>query len=300
MNRLWAGVVLMIVVFGLQSCAVYNTLRGKKSTPVTPENKRADAGAFHQTDSGVHHVAILPAPDTTSYVSDQSTTHFVNSLIDTLTPLWHTRLSYTTFSGKAKMKYQGPSDKQDFTANFRIKKDSVIWIAVTAVGGMVQVARIYVTPDSFFMVNYLQKEAFRMPLSQAAKVLPVAIDFSTLQNLIVGEPLVDKGKITDATSFGGAWSIEVTDVNYVQRIAYNKEDSTMRTGQLRTADPNGPQAMIQYGNYETNEGKKTSTGRVVNIQNGADQYSLDMNFTRIDFDQPLEYPFSIPDKYTIK
>ena len=56
---------------------------------------------------------------------------------------------------------------------------------------MVPVARIYITPDSFIMVNQLQKEVDEITLSRAAKVLPAKVDFDALQRLVVGEPLRD-------------------------------------------------------------------------------------------------------------
>ncbi len=285
----YLGVFLLFIAAGsLSSCNLFHKrVAGKKARQ-------------HSADT----TAVVAPPDTTRLaiadtVAKPDTSASTNELITMLTPLWNRRITYKTFSGKAKMNFEGPDGDQEFTAHFRIRKDSIIWVAITGLGGVVQVARIYVTPDSFILVNQLQKEVTRLPLDSAAKVLPAKVDFAALQRLIVGEPLRD-GNITGAFESGGGWVAQVEDAEYLQHITYNKADSTMRSGQMRTRKEGGPQAMIQYGGYEMVTGRKLSTNRVLNIQNGAEMYMLDMNFQRTDFDQQLEYPINIPSSYKRK
>ncbi|MBS1688113.1 MAG: DUF4292 domain-containing protein [Bacteroidetes bacterium] len=220
-------------------------------------------------------------------------------LMNALDGLWTKELNYKTFSGKAKMHYEGPAMKQEFTAHFRLKKDSAMWVNVTALEGLVQVARVYITPDTIKMINYLNKEATIMPMSQAQKLLPVPLNFMMLQNFVVGNALVHSGHITDATDIGNAWTIQVEDNNYVQQITYNKPDSTMRSGQMHTRNVNGPQGISQYDNYGNVDGRKFSEDRTVHIQNNGQEYMLDMSFNKADFDVDQDYPFSIPGNYTI-
>jgi len=286
MNRITLAIIFVILSACLSSCSFHRLAAGKK------------AKSYDLSASDTSHLrAILPQPDTTAAVIAPDTSGIVKQLIQQLTPLWETRIDYKTFSGKAKVHFTGPNDDKEFTAHFRVRKDSVIWVNVTY--DAIPVARLFITRDSFFLLNTLQKEVTRIPLSQAAKVLPTKVDFTSLQNLITGEPL-QKGTITNATSFGGSWSIQAEDSSYIQRITFNKADSTIRTGQLRTRDPKGPQAMTAYGNYEIIDNRKISTSRTLNIQNGNDVYSLDMNFTKANFDEQLDFPFSIPRNYSVK
>ncbi len=221
------------------------------------------------------------------------------AVIEKIRPLLQNQINFSTFSGKAKMHYQAMGQKNEFTSNFRIKKDEVIWVAVQALGGLVNVARVYVRPDSIFVVNYLQREVYKMPISDINKLLPVPVDFATMQNLIIGNVIDKNGTPTDATDFGGTMSIQLQDKNLIQQITYNKADNTMRTMQMHTGD-NGAQGMIQYGNYEEVSGRKFATSRVINLSNNGEPYYLDMNFSSVAFDQQLDYPFSIPKGYTLK
>jgi hypothetical protein len=197
------------------------------------------------------------------------------------------------------MHYAGMGQKQEFTANIRIQKDKIIWVNVTALGGIVNVARVYITPDSIFLINYLQREAHRMHISQANKLLPAPVDFNIMQNLILGNALSQAGQAMDARDFGGTLSIETEDGGIKQLVSYNKTDSTMRTLQMRTKN-NQTEGMIQYGNYDLVSGRRFSTSRAVSLSNAGEPYYLDMNFNSAEFDQSTDFPFSIPKNYTLK
>ena len=272
MNKIIAGVTLLFICSCLSSCSFHWHATGKSA-----KNHDKVADTSHPT------VATEPAKD--------------KQLIDQLTPLLNARIDYRTFSGKAKVHFSGPDNDIQFTAHFRIRKDSVIWVNVTF--DAFPVARLFITRDSFFLLNTKDQEITRIPLSQAAKILPTKVDFTSLQNLVTGEPL-RKGTIINATTAGDSIVIDVEDSSYNQHITFNKADSTIRTGLLRTRDPKGPQAATTYSSYEMINNRKISTYRTLNVLKGTETYILDMNFTKTDFDEELTFPFSIPNSYTEK
>lgn len=219
-----------------------------------------------------------------------------NPMIEQLLPVVKQEWTYNTFSGKAKMSY----GKMDFTANFRVQKGRAIWIAASAFGGMVQVARVYITPDSVRIVNYLEKEALLMSIDQAARLVPVPVDFKSLQNLVVGEAVGRDGTVTNVTAFGDTWTVQVEDNNYISQLTYNKIDTALRMQQLNPQNGAGSQGAIHYNNYSVIQNIRYPNRRTLNFQNGGQQYDVEMNFTSVEFDSPVDMPFSIPKGYTIK
>lgn len=234
-----------------------------------------------------------------NYIASGDTVLQKKTLLGNLLSLWQKEIPFTTFSGKAKMKYASSSDKQEFVAHIRIAKDKVIWVNVTAAMGALNVARVYITPDSLFFVNYLQREAQKMPIADAIKLLPVPADYRVLQNLIIGNVLNNSGNAIDASDFGGTWTLMVEDSSMVEQLGYNKSDSTIRSLQMHTRD-NVLQGMINFGNYELTNGRRFSTGRSFTISNAGEPHYIDMNFNKAEFDQPIEFPFSIPPKFKLK
>lgn len=294
MNKIASSMLLLAVSCSMASCSILKGGKGKRK-----KEKAADSVAVVDSARLGDSLATATQPATDTAMVALPVAWAMKQLIDSLGPLCSQRMAYATFSGRAKVHFQGPDDNQEFTANFRIRKDSIIWVQISGLGGMVSVARICITPDSFLMINQLQREVVRRPLSHVAKFLPTAVDFVSLQNLVTGDPL-RTGTVTFAADSGASWLFHVQDSAYLQEIAYSKTDSTMVSGSLHTLSPGGAWAAGIYGNYQVRDGRKLSTDRMWNIQNGPASYSLDMDFINSSFDQPLDFPFSVPKNYTLK
>ena len=108
------------------------------------------------------------------------------------------------------------------------------------------------------------------------------------------------GQATDAVDLGNILSLQVEEENFVQQINYNKADTTIQTLQMRSTVTGGPSGMISFNGYQTLNAKRFPTNRVINVVNGGEQYRLEMNFNKAEFDQPVDFPFSIPKNYKIK
>src|SRR5690606_17012756 len=104
---------------------------------------------------------------------------------------------------------------------------------------------------------------------------------------------------TDATDFGGTWSLDIADPGVKQQINYNKADSTMRSQQVLSLNNDGFAGMIQYGDYSVINSRKFAISRAINIKSKTDLHYLDMNFNNASFDEELDFPFSIPESYTL-
>ncbi len=303
MNKIVAGFFFIAISLSLSSCSLVKSLKRHK-------HKATDSVAIVDS-SALGKDTKTPVIATIDTVVKKDTTLVANNdkaredsiakwklNMDAVMPIWKHRMAYNTFSGKAKVHYEGADDSYDFNANFRIRKDSAIWIEINAMAGIFRV-RIFVTPDSLYMINYMKKEVTILPLSDAAKVLPSKIDFSSLQNLITGEPLRN-GDIVGVVSKPDSFVIDVSDTAYLQQFTYARADSNMVAAVLATRKPDGPVARSAYSNYERIKNRKISMGRVINLQNGADAFKMEMDFIKADFDELLDYPLNIPKNYTRK
>lgn len=220
------------------------------------------------------------------------------ALIDMLMPIWQQHTDYKTFKGKAKMHYEGEGQRQDFTANIRMAKDSLIWIHITAGMGIVNVARMMITPDSFQLVNYLEKSCMKLSITEVERLIPVSIDFNLLQNFILGEALTESSqKPMDAADFRDTWTMFIDGLQADQRLAFNKTDSTIRSTQILSST--GFAGMIQYGNYSMVDSRKFAISRAINFTSKNAPYYVDMNFNNASFDIDMNFPFNIPESYTL-
>jgi hypothetical protein len=234
-----------------------------------------------------------------SEVVSIDTSLILKAQIDSLAPFWQRRFEFKTFSAKSKMHYEGKEKVFDFVANIRICKDSLIWVSIN-VAGLVQVARAIITPDSFKAILYTEKEVYEGPITQASSFLPEGIDFYSLQNLILGNPILNNLLPVFFTQVDSDLNFKLINNDYLEQLRYSKLDSTLKSSQLLTQGSTNKSLTHFLSNFLRINNTWIATERKINISADSSILSVDMDLSNISVDNELSYPFSIPKNYTRK
>lgn len=207
------------------------------------------------------------------------------------------RISYRTFSAKVKVEYEDSKESlPDFTAFIRMAKDSLIWIRIEALFG-IEAFRVLITPDSVFVLDKFKKRAMLRSLDYFEEISQLPIDFGTLQDLIVGNPVFFGENITSVQKnerlisllhIGDLFKHLVTLDNEKYRMMHSKLDD-VDVNRNRTAD-------LNYNDYEEKNGILFATERNVVIAEKS-RVEIKMHFKQFQFNEMLNYPFSIPAGY---
>lgn len=206
-------------------------------------------------------------------------------------------INYKTFSGKAQMQYSGDGDSQDFTANIRMNKDKDIWASITALGGMIEAARAYITPQELKAINRLKRSYYQLSYEEGLSLLQAQVSFEDLQNLIVGNPLMSDNKITSDSETENEVKIVVTKDDIKETLLYDKKTGTLQSIELNS-DARAFQCIIKYSAYGPTTGKQPfAYNRILDITNKGKKVQLTMNFNKAELDIPVDVSFSIPSSY---
>ena len=92
-----------------------------------------------------------------------------------------------TLKGKADLN----NNQFPISAQLRMRKDSVIWISVSALLGL-EAARIMLTPDTLKVINRLNSSYFVGEVSALSKQYNIPLTFDELQNALLGAHSFDK------------------------------------------------------------------------------------------------------------
>ncbi|MDR2906891.1 MAG: DUF4292 domain-containing protein [Bacteroidales bacterium] len=144
-------------------------------------------------------VAIMPACKSTKQVQSQApvitempSTEPVVSVQqqspDTVVapPLDQLSLTFDWFSANLNGTVNMNGDQMSFGGQLRIKNNEQIWIMISAMGGLMEVARLKVTPDSVFLYNKYEKTATIRDLGFFKELTGIDFTFDMLQNLLIG------------------------------------------------------------------------------------------------------------------
>ena len=285
MNKIVVTALLLAVMLTFSSCNLFRRVFHRKP--------RHTAGNVIPADNAVAKTDTAKTPF--SGTDTAKSTGMLSSLL----PLWNRSIAYNTFSGKAKVHYEGKGDQQDFTAIIRMERGRKIWVSVIALG-LVEALRAQVTPDSVIAVDRIHHTVKALPASEAGKVLPAGFNFSTFQQLLIGDVLAGAGS-PDAvnTLSGGQWQFTLTSGDTYQNAVFTPRDSTLES-QTVQAGQNAAFASIRYENYGLEGGRRFSKHRIMQLRDKGEVYNVELEFSRAEFDVPVDMPFSIPARYDKK
>lgn len=224
------------------------------------------------------------------------TTQLINNALQKLND---NKVDFTTFSAKVDVDYRGGDDKHyDVNANIRMYKDSLIWASVNAVLG-IEAMRVLITKDSVFLLDKLNKTYTARSVDYLQEVTSLPLTLSTLQNLLIGNPVfIDSvvsyssdNAIISLLSIGSAFKNLVT-INANSNVLMHSKLDDVDIARSRTAD-------LSYDDYETKKGKLFSTKRRITV---AEKNKLDisLNFKQVEFNEEVNFPFSISRNYKRK
>ncbi len=214
--------------------------------------------------------------------------------------LYKRNFVYKTFSGKAKMKYEGNGQKHNFTLNLKMQKGEKIWASIIALG-IQEVARAQITPDKLQAVERLSRSAYDMSFEEGVKKLNALVSFPMLENLLIGNPILIGEKIKATKVQGSEVVISVEKDGYVQTLTYDVNTQTLKQ-QVVESTAKQFVCSITYADYVVVTGQNFPKNRSIKIEDNAKNQTtlLEMEFNNYDLDGAVEFNFSVPGNYKQK
>lgn len=207
------------------------------------------------------------------------------------------KIQYSTFSGKAQMHFENKDQNQDFSGNIRMQKDKNIWASVVALG-IAEVARASITPDSLRAIVRIGKKAYALSYEDGLQLIQAQVDFPVLQNLFIGNPLIDNGPIKNVEQKDSLIMLTLVKDEFNEVLTYNKQSGMLQQLEL-TSEKRNFKCSIRYEKYGAITNKQPfAFNRYIVINNKGQEIKLDMEFSKAELDVPVDVSFSIPDSYT--
>ncbi len=207
------------------------------------------------------------------------------------------------FSAKAKINYEDQNYRENFSANIRMRKDSIIWMNLKKVG--IEGARIQITPDSFFMVNRLDKNYLKAALHDLPYMfsLPArfrdADIFQLLQDVLWGNPVffIDKSDLESQTQ-GVNYVLSGADEDFTAKYHLDGLDFLLKS--IIAKDKLGLQGIsIDFDSYNIINDYNFPYFRLLNFENertGA--VSIALKLSKVNINTAKTIKFEIPAHYT--
>ncbi len=251
-----------------------------------------------------NHSRIIGLLILTSIISSCNRNLFGPALEAETTLIEIQEFDFAYLKAKAKFRYDDGKDDLKATANIRIRKDSLIWMSISATLG-IEVARIIISKDSMIIMDRLNKQYAVLDYLKLTEKYNFKIDYDLLQSVLLGNlsnPIEKEDKVTQEPSH----FLVLQDRGNVKMENYIGLDN-MKLERSKWLDiPTSNTLTINYTDFQLlNEFIFPYGNQIVlnykstgNLSKNT-QINIDYNRAGVS-DKKEKFPFNIPQKYERK
>lgn len=185
---------------------------------------------------------------------------------------------------KGKISFSENEKKLQFNTSIHHKKDSIIWISVTAALG-IEIIRAQLTPDSIYLINRTNKTYLSQSISQIKKHITSDFNFYDIQDIITYNLKVqdDKYKIKIDDIY---FSLENNNYSYLI-------SNQFLIKQAKIIDGNNTIEFV-FEKFKTEDNFPRYIALKIKSKK---KFDLSIDYSKVIFNKPKKIKFQIPENY---
>lgn len=204
-------------------------------------------------------------------------------------------IDFQWFSGKVSTSMESPDENVSGSMTIRMKKDSVLWVAVKKFG--LEAARLLVEKDQYTILYRLESAYESGNISQINDIISVTANFEDIQQLMFGNVILPENEEINFRK-DSVYYVILTKVDGII-LEYFVNGYNLKLEKMNITDKMNRTANVHYTDYRKIDG----FGDVAYERTFVFPYSstanatINMKFSEIEIDVPKEIKFSIPKSY---
>ena len=219
-------------------------------------------------------------------------------------------LHFEWFSARFSADYKNAGLESSFSGQIRIRKDSLIWLSLSVMG--IEGIRLIISQDSFKFINRLNNTFMVGDYDNLNRFLNTNIDYDILQSFLIGNDIsyYEEGKFK-ASIDRNEYKLSAAGRSKMKKYLRRHDDALKVFVQNIWLDP----ATFKITRADVKEIRKDNIKLDATYSSfeaiGAQLFPRDMtyqisadnrifvsvSFSRIDINEPLQFPFKIPISY---
>ena len=212
------------------------------------------------------------------------------------------KLDYKTMNARIKVEYESAKNADSYIANVSMIKDSQIYITIRGAMGVIGI-KAFIKKDSVVLLYPLNKtkSVERRPISYLQEVVKIPFTFSTLQDLILGNPIfMDSTSILSFKSNDNQFQVSLMGRLFKNLVILNNDNSKVLHLKLDDVDLNQHRTCDIAFNDHINVGQyQFPLKRAISIV-AQQKLDIQMEVKEFTFNEPVKYTFAIPKTGTPK
>lgn len=218
---------------------------------------------------------------------------------DILSKVMRSKIDFTTFNAKIKVSYESAENSNNYTAYLSMKKDSIIIIKISGtflgIPGVGMEAKI--KKDSVLVVQLVgDKSVLNRPISYLQDVIQIPFDFSTLQDLLIGNPIFLDSNVVSYKAGANQLTVMMVGEVFKHLVTLSNGDYKVMHSKLDDVDiQRNRTGDIIFGTYQPMGPYQFATYRSISIAEKS-KLNIYLDFKEFALNEPLKYNFDVPKK----
>lgn len=215
----------------------------------------------------------------------------------------------TTITAKASVKSVSGTEETSFNINMRLRTDSALWVSISPLLG-IEVARVLITRDTVKFIDRLNNKYAVTDYNYLNDLFQVNIDFDIIQGVLTGNLFAYKKNKFNSVYLEDRYyilstlskkklkrSLEDIDINKPIVQDMWVDASSYRITRLSIEDQRMQKSLqTEYSDHRGTDGGlfpyRSSTVIVTDKQ-----VRVDIEYSRVNLNEPITFPFNIPSGY---
>jgi hypothetical protein len=227
--------------------------------------------------------------------------------------LKNSELKFNTLSAKFSATYYSDRKKTNISGQLRIKRDSVIWISITPMLG-IEMARFELTPDSIKYLNRINSTYMLKDFKYINQLLNKTLDFDMAQAFLTGNDFsLYENNTFKASIDNKEYKLSTSNRRKLKRFVRRSEEQISIPIQsiwldpeqfkitkvlLKEAERDSRKFSAEYSSFEETNGQRMPISLEYRIETDKDKVRIKIEYSKIQLDNDLSYPFSVPESYS--
>lgn len=222
-------------------------------------------------------------------LSDVSAKRIINNF-------YANKSDFSTLYIKSNVKYRDEKQSQNLTAEIKIKKGEQILVSIRFLG--ITMAKAHITPTSVSYYEKLNSTYFEGDFSTLSKWLGTDLDYTKVENILIGQTLDDltKGKYQDSIIDQSYRLQDLSKNNNIKQFFFNK-DSFLLEKQIVSQTIENRMIEVSYSDYKKYGEISVPSDISINAEQDKGKTQISLGYNTITVNEELNFPYSVPNDY---
>jgi hypothetical protein len=209
---------------------------------------------------------------------------------------YNNKTNFSSVYIKSNVRFSDEKQTQNVTAEIKIKKDEQILISVRFLG--ITMAKALITPSSVSYYEKMNGTYFEGDFSGLTQWLGTDLDFSKIQNMLLGDAFdnLEQGKYALSKVDEGFELTDLQSKKTIKSFVLDKENFRIQ-GQAIAQPEQDRMIQVGYSGYTSFQEGSVPMQTLIQTFQGKVKTEISFNYNTVSFNEALSFPYSIPNGY---